>query len=263
VVLFACFNSLKMSDESQMDSEMESEYDSELEYDVDSDLELAMKMDDFESAMEHIKTHHISYYVEHMKELSKYFGTKFHRDVVQYSMDQFTKPKIYDEILKTRTIILAGPSGYGKTCYAMAHFKNPVVICNKADYAKINNDTDGIIYEMDMYDLSVSEVKNITDLSINSFQEFGQNERVLLKAGLPRFICVTLEDNFWPTTLFSDRGLVKQSSEDDYNSIRRRVAVVEVFKPLFDKTVNAIEQDYKLSNSSAGVSKTNGLILLV
>lgn len=252
-----------MSDESQIDSEMESEYDSELEYDVDSDLELAMKMADFDSAMQHIETHHTSYYIEHMKELSTYFAAKFHKDVVQYSMDQFTASKIYDEVLKTRTIILNGPSGYGKTCYAMAHFKNPVIISNRADYAKVTNDTDGIIYEMDMYSLSVSEVKNITDLSINSFQEFGQNERVLLKAGLPRFVCVTLEDNFWPSALFNNRGLVKQSAADDYNSIRRRVAVIEVSKPLFDKSINAIEKDYKLSNSSVGLSKTNELILLV
>lgn len=215
------------------DSDMESD-SSSYNYTIESDLEVASKKSDYKSAMKHIETYQLMYYIEHMKELARYFGSIFLRDVVEYTMDQFTRPRIDDEILKTKTIVLAGPTGYGKTCYAMAHFKHPAVIMSRADYKKINEDTDGLVFEnLEMCNWSVDKVKNITDLSTSSYQAFGEDDSVFLQARLPRFICVNGVKSFWPASLFDFDGYIDETSQHHCNSIARRIHIEEIGGPLF------------------------------
>lgn len=62
-----------------------------------------------------------------------------------YSLDQFKEPPITDW---TKTIILHGPAGIGKTQYALAHFKNPLLMNHNEDLRKFKpKKHDGIVFD--------------------------------------------------------------------------------------------------------------------
>jgi len=62
-----------------------------------------------------------------------------------YTLDQFKEPPITDW---TKTIILHGPAGIGKTQYALAHFKNPLLMNHNEDLRKFKpTKHDGIVFD--------------------------------------------------------------------------------------------------------------------
>lgn len=49
--------------------------------------------------------------------------------------------------LKDKSTVLYGPSNTGKTSFAIAHFKNPLVISHMDGLSKLNSDHDGIVFD--------------------------------------------------------------------------------------------------------------------
>lgn len=204
---------------------------------IDELLERACKLDSYEAAMKLVEEGNRRYFISQQKQLGAYFKKFFGvRDIVLYNLDQFTVQPIPKDILAEKTIILHGGSAYGKTSFAMAHFEHPAIIKSKLDYPKINDDTDGIIFDdMNLSNWSTSAVKNITDLSVDSFQDIKYSS-ILLKKNLPRFICINNEAQFWPKELFDyDNKTVKEQSINDLEAISRRTHFMKVDKPLFNR----------------------------
>lgn len=46
-----------------------------------------------------------------------------------------------------KSIVLEGPTGYGKTQFALAHFDHPLLVSHMDDLARYNQDHDGIVFD--------------------------------------------------------------------------------------------------------------------
>ncbi len=71
----------------------------------------------------------------------------FHPDVTtgSFDMDDFTRPPITDW---SKSVILHGQAGIGKTQYALAHFKSPLLVSDKNDLGQFNTRKhDGIVFD--------------------------------------------------------------------------------------------------------------------
>lgn len=204
---------------------------------LDALIQKATEAGDYESAIKTIEEGNRRYYISQQKQLQAYFKQLFGvKDEVMYTIDQFKQPAIDPKLLATKTIVLHGGAAYGKTSYAMAHFKHPAVIKSKLDYVKITKETDGIIFDdMNLANWSVAAVKNLTDLSIDTYQDIKYSS-VLLRKNLPRFICINNEASFWPKEIFSNElQSVKFENRADVEAISRRTHFVKVEEPLFSR----------------------------
>lgn len=224
----------------------------------DENMKIAVATGDFTKAMKHMKEHHLRYYVNNKKQLAAHLLEELPRqDVVQYTLDQFTEPPIPNEILFTKTVVLVGKSSYGKTCYAMAHFKNPAVIRSRCDYSKITPETDGIVFDdMEMCNWNTSTVKNLVDLAFQGNHDVKYGH-VHIRLGTPRIICTNIENDFWPKSLFDAAGDVAIGQVDNHDGIRRKVVVKICEKPLFNKTIEDCEKEYEACGTRLGLGVPN------
>lgn len=217
-------------------------------------LDIAEQMGDFGKAMRWMKEHHKVYFIANRKKLAAHFREEFSmKDQVKYSLDQFTAEPIDKETLAHRAVLLVGDSSYGKTSFALAHFKNPVVIRSRLDYQKITDETDGVVFDdMDMNMWSLASIKALIDVDGLSFQDVKYGS-VSLRVGLPRFICVNNQRMFWPRFLFNDEGKRDEDGSTDFNAILKRIKVIKVLKPLFDKSIEDCQAEYDAANCDFGL----------
>jgi hypothetical protein len=224
----------------------------------EKDFEYARTLESVESAKEHMLNTHPKHYCSQMKRLTALFKSlKPRKETIKYRLDEFTEPRIPEEDLANFTIVLVGRSSLGKTCYAKAHFNNPAVIKNKVQCGKITSKTDGLIFDdIEMYTWTPSKVKSIVDLKGDG-EHSVKYESVDIKEGVPRFVIVNNEDNFWPRSLFGEDGWVSADGQKDYEGIERRIIIKNITKPLFNKSMEDLEKEFSKANASSGKVRPN------
>lgn len=143
-------------------------------------------------------------------------------DIALYDISQFNRSPITDF---SKTMVLVGPTGIGKTQYALAHFKNPLLIKDKNDYIRYSRHTDGIIYD----DLSFTSWNPMTFLhmvenetAITQDVKFGH---VRIRANIPKFILVNSKKLLWP------RDIIKETKD----ACLRRMIIHYMHSPLYHK----------------------------
>ena len=65
----------------------------------------------------------------------------------QFSLSDFTEPRIPEATLMTKAVIIQGASHVGKTQFALAHFKYPLLVSELDDLKSISLQTDGIVFD--------------------------------------------------------------------------------------------------------------------
>ncbi|KAK9871894.1 hypothetical protein WA026_015143 [Henosepilachna vigintioctopunctata] len=163
-------------------------------------IQEALEMETYEEAMEHVEKSDTFYYISHQKQLQLYFTQKFDQsDKALYSQQKFTNKEGYKHLFN-KTIIFIGPTGIGKTQYALAHFTNPLHVKDREDWGRYSpNQTDGIV----LNDLDFKQWSPLTFLK-NLDMETAITQQVKycfirIKAGTPKIICCNDEKLLWPT----------------------------------------------------------------
>ena len=244
VIYFYCTNEEKRYPDTQLMQKGDYKVTGKVE-DRLKDMEIAEQLSTFTEAMEYMEKKHKLWAMTNYKSMAAYFLRKFpNGDDPEYTLDQFTEPPIDPKLLKRKTIVLCGPPSYGKTSYAMAHFKQPAVIKTKCDYVKITAKTDGVIFDdMALCNWSISTVKNLVNLNLTSNQDVKYGHARMEKF-LPRFVCVQNESDFWPKELFDEAGLLREGDNTNHHKgIRRRIIMKNLTKPLYNTTDAAIDKD--------------------
>lgn len=222
------------------------------------DFRFACTLPTHKESMAWMLEHHPKHYCSQMKQLSQLFNSlKPKKDRIKYTMDQFTAPPIPEKDLKERTIVLVGRSSLGKTSYAKAHFKNPVVVKNKTDYSKITDDNDGIVFDdIEMYNWAPMTVRTVVDLEEGGTHDVKYGS-IYIPEGMPRFVIINREENFWPKCLFNDDGDINGDCLIDYESIEKRIIIKEITEPLFNKPIENLQQEFDRANATIGKTRKN------
>lgn len=218
----------------------------------DKDLAYACGLGNVQASMDHMKKTHLLRYISVFKKLRKHF-LALQPCTIQYTLDQFTEPRIPQEELATKTIVLIGTTWLGKTKYAKAHFKNPVVIRSGGDYFQINPTTDGIIFDdMEICKWTPSYLKTIVDLKVTGRQKIKYG-LIYLPEGVPRIIINLCERHFWPKSLFGQDGMVSPDVVNDYEAIKENIIIKKIDKPLYNTTMEEIEKDINENGTTLGM----------
>ena len=187
----------------------------------------ACEKETYEEAMAFLEDADLMFFLSHKKTIGPWLSAKFKQDidVPLYDISKFNRSAFTDF---SKTLVLIGPTGVGKTQFALAHFKNPLLIRDKNDYIRYSRHTDGIIFD----DLSFTSWNPMTFLHmvenetpITQDVKFGH---VRIRANIPKFILVNSEELLWP------RDIIRETKD----ACLRRMVIYYIQTPLFTKTVS-------------------------
>lgn len=137
---------------------------------------------------------------------------------------EFSTPFIEWDTLDVReTLVLTGPPKMGKTSWALAHFKKPLLVRHIDDLKSFNPSFDGIVFdEINLKKWIPSSVKVLLD------REYGgsvhcRHHNGKIPPGFPRVVCVNDIDDLYP----------ENCSAVDRDAIGSRIHHIYVDAPLF------------------------------
>ncbi len=162
-------------------------------------------------------------------------------ETAEYEMDTFNRLPITDF---KKSIILCGPPGIGKTQFALAHFKKPLLVSHMDDLGRFNKSYDGIVFD---------------DMSFNHMPRSGQIH-VLDIANTRsihiRYTCAKIPKH--TKKIFCTNKINIFDWED--KAIRRRARFIEVESHLY-KIVTNNKSEGNIVDKSTGFRLTDEIWL--
>lgn len=163
-------------------------------------------------------------YVLYHKNVLSTLNQHFYKPVETRTNFQFNIPYTEPDVLREKAIIITGPSGIGKTRYALQHFEKPLMVSHIDDLKKLTGRHDGIVFDdMSFRHWPPQSCIHILDVehgrSINV--KYGT---ITIPAGMKRIFTSNNEfDN-----IFSENG-----NENERAAMMRRVYLLTLFDSLF------------------------------
>lgn len=150
----------------------------------------------------------------------------------EYQKEDFTQPLFSSDILKKKSVFIYGPSGIGKTHFAIAHFNNPLVVDDIDKLKELTKQHDGIVFDdMSFKHIPAEAVIKLVDLAIERTIRC-RNTNATIPKGLPRIFTHNCPEIFYEPTV---PDVQKQA-------INRRVYRTHFERDLFsDKPVVVVE----------------------
>ena len=138
----------------------------------------------------------------------------------KYTSDSFLIP-LQDT---GENILLSGPSNTGKTHYASAHFKSPLVCSHIDDLKKLTPDHDGVVFDdMSFKHWPVESVIHLLDREFNRSLNVRYGT-VFIRAGLPKIFTHNTKNPFYEEATIET---------EQKNAIERRFKRVNVLNKLY------------------------------
>lgn len=135
-------------------------------------------------------------------------------DTASYDLSRFRHPPL----VLDRPILLHGPSGIGKTQFALAHFKQPLLVTHIDDLKKLSSRHDGIVFD----DLSFKHMPPETVIHLLDYDTASsihcRNTNARIPKKMNRIFTHNEQDIFYPASC----------TNNQINAIQRRYLAVYV-----------------------------------
>lgn len=195
-------------------------------------LEEALKFDNVCSAMNYIKHKDRLWYISSQKQIRHFIEGEIvdRTNRAVYEATQFNEPllDLHDDTHKNKAIVLIGPTGLGKTQWALAHFKNPVHVRDKNDYSRITDNTDGLVLDdLDQMHWQPLTLLKLVECETNVTMNIKYGSKII-RAGMPRIIIANSWELFWPQNF----------KPESIDATERRVVAYVIKLKLFGETTN-------------------------
>lgn len=183
-----------------------------------SDLLAVQEKLDKGASMRTIAREHFSSWCRNRHALAEYSAmVNSERQIVKYDLGKFTLAPLSFANLAVYWIY--GPTGTGKTNYALAHFSKPLLVRHLDDLKSLDPTIhDGIVFDdMAFTHVPFSQVLNLTDVDFDSVIHC-RFENAKIPAGTKRIFTHNTMNGIYPDGI----------TEDQRNAIDRRVEFIYV-----------------------------------
>lgn len=155
----------------------------------------------------------------HRRAFAEYVAMKMPAFTHDFKLEDYITQPISGEILETKSVHIYGPSGIGKTAFALAHFKNPLLIDSLDQLKNINPEHDGLVFDdMSFKHIPAEAVIKLVDLSHERHIKVRYADAIIPK-GMKRIFTHNDKNIFY---------IEKQISDRQKQAIERRVFHVEL-----------------------------------
>nr|QKI29020.1 Rep [Kummerowia striata CRESS virus] len=138
----------------------------------------------------------------------------------EYTMDQYAVQPLTDF---SKSILLVGPTNNGKTHYACAHFKNPLLVSQMDDLQRLSEDHDGIVFDDQSYNhMPPNTVIHLLDMEFTRSIRNRHYDAVIPKK-TPKIFTNNRDD------IFKFEG----TDPEVQKAIERRYVTIYINEPLF------------------------------
>ena len=186
---------------------------------------------DVEEGMLHLQERHPEVYYLHAPRVRAALEMRIgETEPGRFTLDDFTEPRIPPELLARKAVILQGASHVGKTQFALAHFRRPLLVSEIDDLKKLTARNDGIVFDQMRFshpgdprkiNLTADELIRLIDLEVSrSIGSRYTNARI--RRGVPRMFTtnrhVTQGEPIWPSgsNPAEQEGIDSRSWVSDY-----------------------------------------------
>lgn len=187
-----------------------------------SDLHRVQELIDGGGTMDEVRKTYFREWVKYRQAFSDYErANRLERNVKKFELENFRLPPVTNGMEKTKAWLIWGRTGTGKTNFALAHFKNPLLVSHFDDLKNLSKEHDGIVFDdMDFRHLPFSTVKYLLDADFDR-PIHARYWNAIIPAGMPRIFTHQSENVLVPKELDEgqwdalNRLYVKIHIEDD------------------------------------------------
>lgn len=184
----------------------------------------ALAADSYDNALSIVKKDAPRDYVLYQNQIVNTFKHTFQPQYITPEFD-WIADKIPEAILREKAIILSGPSGYGKTQYALSHGEHPLLVSHIDELKKLTPLTDLIVFDdMNFKHWPANSCIHLTDLELP--------RAINVKYGIatiPQHMHRIFTTNLAFADLFSEKAL-----DQEWEAIERRCHIINVSQKLFE-----------------------------
>lgn len=192
--------------------------------DLNNAYKRALTAPSYKEALDWLKEQVPRDYVLYHVQITRTLQLEFAKDQQTNIYGNWTHDPCTTESLQTTAVILTGPSGYGKTRYALSKFQSPLLCSHIDDLKKLNPNHDGIVFDdMNFQHYPPNACIHLVDMELT--------RSINVKYGivsLPAFTKRIFTTNRPLFELFSEK-----CSDEEWNAINRRVTLLEINEKLF------------------------------
>lgn len=196
-----------------------------------------LQFDTKEEAIDYVKEEMTDKYVLQNSAIMSFLQRQYATTTAaKYTIDQFNRQP--EDIHSGKSFVFIGKAGIGKTQFALAHFKSPLLVSDRQDFGKLQTGTyDGIVIDdMNFNKWNACNLIHLLDQECDRTVNIKYG-CVSIPAMLPRIITLNSIDSFWPENMLDAQK----------GAIDRRCVIVNFDRQLFvDKFVPT--EDYCVDN---------------
>lgn len=166
-----------------------------------SDLSAVQELLDNGGTMDEVRRSFFSQWVRYRQAFTEYANDiRVRRSAARFKPEDFVEQLL--SFSETKAWLIYGRTNTGKTNFAMAHFKNPLLVRHLEDLGALDpNVHDGIVFDdVDFKHLFFTAIKNILDPDFDSSIQV-RYQLVRIPAGMPRIFTHQHSDIFFPPSM--------------------------------------------------------------
>lgn len=187
-------------------------------------------------SLKRVATEHPAAFVRYHKGFSEL--ARIQRPLItvpRYRLDQFLPDPIPLDAMKVLCHYLCGPTGCGKTQFALAHFKSPLYVQHVDDLRGLDPDVhDGIVFDdMDFTHWPATSVIHLLDLETPSVIHC-RYSNAIIPSGFPRLFTGNVDNPFY-------KGM--ETHQWHQEAINRRFTRLNYSEKMYSNNVQVIDLD--------------------